>query len=112
MDGNHNYWIFGHSGQFLKLKELEQVPGELTMEEKKWLLDPKTYGDKLEWLVESCVQNKPITKKFVLCLNNKSSEYKDPHEDIFLKHWDPLGKHLNLVMKPYPDNYGVGKVLL
>jgi len=93
--------------KYLKLQQLDKVPGELTMEEKNWLLDPKTYGEKLEWLVESCVQNKPITKKFVLCLNNKPSDCKDQHEDIFLTNWDPLGKHSNVVMKLFPDDYGV-----
>jgi hypothetical protein len=74
---------FGHPGQYLKLQQLDKVPGELTMEEKNWLLDPKTYGEKLEWLVESCVQNKPITKKFVLCLNNKPSDCKETNMKIF-----------------------------
>jgi hypothetical protein len=26
---------FGHPGQYLKLQQLDKVPGELTMEEKK-----------------------------------------------------------------------------
>jgi len=101
---------FGHPGQFLILHEMNQNPDTLNMEEQSWLLDPKTYGEKLEWFLESCLRSKIITKKHVLCLNNQSSDFKDPHQDILLCDWKPLGEHKGLVMKLYPDDYGIDMI--
>jgi len=101
---------FVHPTQYLTLQRLDNVQGELTHEQKNLLLDPKTYAEKLEWLIASFVQKKPITIKYVLCFNNKPSDCKDEHTDIFLNNWEPLGEHLNLFMKPYPDDYGVDMI--
>lgn len=103
---------FGYPGQFLNLQQMDKTPGQLTMDEKRWLIDPKTYGEKLEWLVESCFQNVAFVKLHVLCLNNKPSDCKELHEDVLLSNWEPLGRHENLVMKVFPDDFGVGKLPL
>jgi hypothetical protein len=76
------------------------------MMRKLHLLDPQTYGIKLEWLVAECIEGQRIPILTVLCFKEPCT-IKDPHQEISFIDFS-LDNYTNLMMKPFPDNYGAG----
>jgi hypothetical protein len=97
---------FSHPLQFGKLHDLGNA--KLTTDARAWLLDPTTYGKRLEWVVASCAYQHELSFN-ILCIDNKPSQdsYRNA-KDIMLSEWDPIGKHANQSVRISPDKYGVG----
>jgi hypothetical protein len=77
------------------------------MERKRQLLDPKTYGVPLEWLVAEGIAGKRLDPHYVLCPNTETT-ILDPHKVVTFEALS-LEKHNGLLMKLDPDDYGTGK---
>jgi hypothetical protein len=96
---------FGAPYQWLQLRELSKVG--LTMEQKRQLLDPKTYAVPLEWLVAEGIAGKRLDPHYVLCPTTNTN-ILDCHVVVTFKDLS-LKKHNGLLMKLDPDDYGTGK---
>jgi hypothetical protein len=97
---------FGAPYQWLQLQELSKVG--LTIKWKRQLLDPKTYGVTLEWLVAEGIAGKRLHPRYVLCPNTETT-ITDPHEVVTFDALS-LQKHNGLLMKLDPDDYRTGKL--
>lgn len=97
---------FGTPLQFKEYKE--SCEAGLSMCQKSQLLDPKGNGEKLEWLIAECLEKQAIPQR-ILCFQQKTPAR---HEGQELIHWKSFSvpKHLNIMMKPFPDSYGTGKM--
>jgi len=93
---------FATPHQWKQLNKLAKVG--FTTEQKHQLLDPKTFGEKMEWLVAECIEKKQL-EHFVLCFKNGISSISDHHTDIDAKNFS-LEKYKDCMMKVDPDDYG------
>lgn len=105
-DGSISDIGFGTPSQFKEFKASSEVG--LSLGQQQQLLDPRTYGEKLEWLVAECLERSTISTKRILCFKKPPSG--NDESCVFIP-WESFSitTHVNLIMKPFPDDYGTGK---
>lgn len=58
------------TAQFKAIHALDNLPERLSLRQREMLRDPKTFGERLEMFIETCIAKQDIVP-FVLCLNNE-----------------------------------------
>lgn len=100
---------FGTPLQFKEFKESIDVG--LPMARQLQLLEPKPFAENLEWLVAECLQKRTIPVPIFICFSDKLPTNIPENHNIVSWESFSIATHVNLMMKPFPDNYGTGRYI-
>lgn len=98
---------FGYPAQFEWISE--DSIGVVDWRLANMLATPQPNGQKLEWVVEECLQHQQLPKQ-VLCLDDKIPQQIEPsYKIVLVSQWDPVKTHNGFTFQIHPDMYGIGK---